>query len=182
MRYKWMTSQQNFKKILEHFCCDVINLTFASVIQYRQTYPLNLRARSIQCLRNIEKSKSVRVSPYRFVKDWKWPPFSWEHLKCWRGKFFISSPHHFAMFLFSSLLGCETIKNANVPYFPNPSAWAKIFIVALGIKSIIKYKYFISYILFRHSPFRQQKTKDKHEIDKMTLTMVREKLFFISYF
>ena len=25
----------------------------------------------------------------------------------------------------------------------------------------------------RHSPFRQQKTKDKHEIDKLTLTMVR---------
>ena len=25
---------------------------------------------------------------------------------------------------------------------------------------------------FRHSPFRQQKTKDKHEIDKLTLTMV----------
>lgn len=27
--------------------------------------------------------------------------------------------------------------------------------------------------LFRHSPFRQHKTKDKHEIDRMTLTMVR---------
>ena len=25
----------------------------------------------------------------------------------------------------------------------------------------------------RHSPFRQHKTKDKHEIDRMTLTMVR---------
>lgn len=28
-------------------------------------------------------------------------------------------------------------------------------------------------LLFRHSPFRQHKTKDKHEIDRMTLTMVR---------
>lgn len=27
--------------------------------------------------------------------------------------------------------------------------------------------------LSRHSPFRQHKTKDKHEIDRMTLTMVR---------
>lgn len=29
-------------------------------------------------------------------------------------------------------------------------------------------------LLFRHSPFRQHKTKDKHEIDRMTLTMVRQ--------
>lgn len=27
-------------------------------------------------------------------------------------------------------------------------------------------------LMFRHSPFRQHKTKDKHEIDRMTLTMV----------
>lgn len=27
-------------------------------------------------------------------------------------------------------------------------------------------------LLSRHSPFRQHKTKDKHEIDRMTLTMV----------
>ena len=27
-------------------------------------------------------------------------------------------------------------------------------------------------LLKGHSPFRQHKTKDKHEIDKMTLTMV----------
>lgn len=27
-------------------------------------------------------------------------------------------------------------------------------------------------LLPRHSPFRQHKTKDKHEIDRMTLTMV----------
>ena len=26
--------------------------------------------------------------------------------------------------------------------------------------------------IFRHSPFRQHKTKDKHEIDRMTMTMV----------
>ncbi|MED6268246.1 Beta-adrenergic receptor kinase 2, partial [Characodon lateralis] len=26
-------------------------------------------------------------------------------------------------------------------------------------------------VFFRHSPFRQHKTKDKHEIDRMTLTM-----------
>ena len=25
---------------------------------------------------------------------------------------------------------------------------------------------------YRHSPFRQHKTKDKHEIDRMTMTMV----------
>lgn len=30
----------------------------------------------------------------------------------------------------------------------------------------------VSLSLFRHSPFRQHKTKDKHEIDRMTLTMV----------
>lgn len=28
-------------------------------------------------------------------------------------------------------------------------------------------------LLKGHSPFRQHKTKDKHEIDRMTLTMVR---------
>ena len=28
-------------------------------------------------------------------------------------------------------------------------------------------------LLKGHSPFRQHKTKDKHEIDKMTMTMVR---------
>ena len=31
---------------------------------------------------------------------------------------------------------------------------------------------FIFMSLFSHSPFRQHKTKDKHEIDKMTMTMV----------
>lgn len=29
-------------------------------------------------------------------------------------------------------------------------------------------------LLKGHSPFRQHKTKDKHEIDRMTLTMVSE--------
>lgn len=33
-------------------------------------------------------------------------------------------------------------------------------------------------LLKGHSPFRQHKTKDKHEIDRMTLTMV----FFYFYF
>jgi len=28
-------------------------------------------------------------------------------------------------------------------------------------------------LLMGHSPFRQRNTKDKHEIDRMTLTMVR---------
>ena len=27
---------------------------------------------------------------------------------------------------------------------------------------------------FSHSPFRQHKTKDKHEIDRMTMTMVSD--------
>ena len=31
-------------------------------------------------------------------------------------------------------------------------------------------------LLKGHSPFRQHKTKDKHEIDKMTMTMVNRKL------
>ena len=31
-------------------------------------------------------------------------------------------------------------------------------------------------LLKGHSPFRQHKTKDKHEIDKMTMTMVRSML------
>lgn len=38
--------------------------------------------------------------------------------------------------------------------------------------------------MHRHSPFRQHKTKDKHEIDRMTLTMVRPlctSLFFSSW-
>jgi len=30
-------------------------------------------------------------------------------------------------------------------------------------------------LLKGHSPFRQHKTKDKHEIDKMTMTMVKIK-------
>ncbi|KAF3848525.1 hypothetical protein F7725_015022 [Dissostichus mawsoni] len=33
-------------------------------------------------------------------------------------------------------------------------------------------------LLRGHSPFRQHKTKDKHEIDRMTLTMVKEHQFF----
>ena len=32
---------------------------------------------------------------------------------------------------------------------------------------------FVSLFFNRHSPFRQHKTKDKHEIDKMTMTMVK---------
>jgi len=28
-------------------------------------------------------------------------------------------------------------------------------------------------VLYSHSPFRHHKTKDKHEIDRMTLNMVR---------
>lgn len=31
-------------------------------------------------------------------------------------------------------------------------------------------------LFFSHSPFRQHKTKDKHEIDRMTMTMVRNRL------
>jgi len=31
---------------------------------------------------------------------------------------------------------------------------------------------------YRHSPFRQHKTKDKHEIDRMTMTMVSIDLLF----
>ena len=38
-------------------------------------------------------------------------------------------------------------------------------------------------LLKGHSPFRQHKTKDKHEIDKMTMTMVIKKhthrIFFL---
>lgn len=34
-------------------------------------------------------------------------------------------------------------------------------------------------LLKGHSPFRQHKTKDKHEIDRMTLTMVSKSLNFI---
>lgn len=33
-------------------------------------------------------------------------------------------------------------------------------------------------LLKGHSPFRQHKTKDKHEIDRMTLTMVISIFFF----
>ena len=33
-------------------------------------------------------------------------------------------------------------------------------------------------LLKGHSPFRQHKTKDKHEIDKMTMTMVCVYFFF----
>ena len=33
-------------------------------------------------------------------------------------------------------------------------------------------------LLKGHSPFRQHKTKDKHEIDRMTLTMVRLALYY----
>ena len=29
-----------------------------------------------------------------------------------------------------------------------------------------------SFCVYSHSPFRQHKTKDKHEIDRMTMTMV----------
>lgn len=36
-------------------------------------------------------------------------------------------------------------------------------------------------LLKGHSPFRQHKTKDKHEIDRMTLTMVKNKLQLIRY-
>lgn len=35
-------------------------------------------------------------------------------------------------------------------------------------------------LLKGHSPFRQHKTKDKHEIDRMTLTMVSYHLFYVS--
>ena len=34
-------------------------------------------------------------------------------------------------------------------------------------------------LLKGHSPFRQHKTKDKHEIDRMTLTMVILRFYFI---
>lgn len=34
-------------------------------------------------------------------------------------------------------------------------------------------------LLKGHSPFRQHKTKDKHEIDRMTLTMVGVNMFII---
>lgn len=37
-------------------------------------------------------------------------------------------------------------------------------------------------LLKGHSPFRQHKTKDKHEIDRMTLTMVSGVSWFSSYF
>ncbi len=33
---------------------------------------------------------------------------------------------------------------------------------------------FVNEYFSRHSPFRQHKTKDKHEIDKMTMTMVKK--------
>jgi len=44
---------------------------------------------------------------------------------------------------------------------------------------LIKQDLFIKslFVFFRHSPFRQHKTKDKHEIDKMTMTMVKKDLF-----
>lgn len=37
-------------------------------------------------------------------------------------------------------------------------------------------------LLKGHSPFRQHKTKDKHEIDRMTLTMVNEPDSYFFYF
>jgi beta-adrenergic-receptor kinase len=37
-------------------------------------------------------------------------------------------------------------------------------------------------LLKGHSPFRQHKTKDKHEIDRMTLTMVSKKFITINIF
>ena len=36
-------------------------------------------------------------------------------------------------------------------------------------------------LLKGHSPFRQHKTKDKHEIDRMTLTMVGTKAVFYTF-
>lgn len=37
-------------------------------------------------------------------------------------------------------------------------------------------------LLKGHSPFRQHKTKDKHEIDRMTLTMVRDPDYLLLYY
>ena len=50
------------------------------------------------------------------------------------------------------------------------------FVLTIGIHFVdlsLRFSPIRSIITFRHSPFRQQKTKDKYEIDKMTLTMVR---------
>lgn len=45
------------------------------------------------------------------------------------------------------------------------------------LKGILVFIELIRFLInsFRHSPFRQHKTKDKHEIDKMTMTMVNPK-------
>lgn len=64
-------------------------------------------------------------------------------------------------------------------YTPRPLLSADVLIL-LGHKGplfisegfLIVLKCHVLLSCFRHSPFRQQKTKDKHEIDRMTMTMV----------
>lgn len=66
-------------------------------------------------------------------------------------------------------------------------AWVKIF--NFNLWELVPWSSALAWLCFcvslpsmhRHSPFRQHKTKDKHEIDRMTLTMVSP-LFKMHFF
>lgn len=49
-----------------------------------------------------------------------------------------------------------------------------VFLLPISYSSLYLMMPFYSFC--RHSPFRQHKTKDKHEIDRMTMTMVSRML------